>query len=155
MILLLIFFLSNVDGVEGLGVSFVQSAIKNDITIPISKVSDFFRLADSAVNKIVPGIKNVSFGHVGDGNIHYNLTQPTNFDKKEFLLLWHEVTDAVNEIVAQLEGSFSAEHGIGQLKRDELMKYRPHIEIELMKTIKRSIDPENIMNPGKIFFSRD
>jgi len=126
-------------------------SIKNDITVPVSKVSEFLRRGDEAAGKIIPGIRPVSFGHVGDGNLHYNLSQPPGMDKQEFLDLWHDITDVLNDIVAELNGSFSAEHGIGQLKRDELVRYRPDVEVEMMKMIKRSLDPKNIMNPGKLF----
>jgi len=126
-------------------------SIKNDITVPVSKVSEFLKRGDAAAEKIIPGIRPVSFGHVGDGNLHYNLSQPPEMDKQAFLDRWHDITDVLNDIVADLNGSFSAEHGIGQLKRDELARYRPDVEVEMMKMIKQSLDPKNIMNPGKLF----
>ena len=126
-------------------------SIKNDITVPISKIPEFLNRANKIVETIIPNIRPLSFGHAGDGNIHYNLTQPEDMDRKTFLNQWHIITNAINEIVADLNGSFSAEHGIGQLKIKELQQYRPGIEVQLMKIIKHSIDPKNIMNPGKLF----
>ncbi len=127
------------------------ASIKNDITIPVSRVPEFLEKADKAVSKIVNGVRPVSFGHIGDGNIHYNLSQPHGGDAKAFLNEWHNITNAVNEIVYELGGSFSAEHGIGKLKRRELVRYRPSTEISIMRDIKKTLDPNNIMNPGKIF----
>lgn len=126
-------------------------SVKNDITVPISRVVEFLQRADSASQKTVPGIRLVTFGHVGDGNLHYNISQPEGMDKRAFLDQWHDITDQLNDIVADLNGSFSAEHGIGQLKRKELIRYRPDIEIDMMKAIKKMFDPKNIMNPGKLF----
>lgn len=127
------------------------ASIKNDVSIPISRVSDFINLAHKAVEKVYPGIRFVSFGHIGDGNFHYNLSQPKGSDRDTYLAAWHDITDPINEIVHQLNGSFSAEHGIGQLKRNELELYRSTVEIDIMKTVKSALDPKGIMNPGKIF----
>ncbi len=125
-------------------------SIKNDVSVPVSKVHELLTRAEAAVAKAVPGIRPCSFGHIGDGNIHYNLTQPEGMAKDAYLAEWHKVTDAVNDIVHDLGGSFSAEHGIGKLKREELIRYRPAVEIELMRTLKASLDPKGIMNPGKV-----
>ena len=133
--------------------SFEGASIKNDITVPVSKVPEFIHRANDAIEKQIPGTRPVSFGHVGDGNIHYNLTQPLNMDGGNFLNKWKDITNVVNEIVANLDGSFSAEHGIGQLKREELMRFRSKVEIDLMRSIKKTLDPKNIMNPGKVFLS--
>ncbi len=127
------------------------ASIKNDVSIPISKVPDFINQTRQAVEKVMPGIRFVSFGHIGDGNFHYNLTQPIGSDRDTYLAQWHDVTDPINEIVHKLNGSFSAEHGIGQLKRDELVRYRSGVEMDLMRRIKSALDPKGIMNPGKIF----
>ncbi len=126
-------------------------SIKNDITIPISKVVEFLSRADLVAEKTVPGVRLVTFGHVGDGNLHYNISQPDGMEKQAYLDRWHDMTDELNDIVADLNGSFSAEHGIGQLKRKELATYRSEIEVGMMKSIKRTLDPTNIMNPGKLF----
>ncbi len=134
------------DAQGGLG-----GSIKNDITIPISGVVEFLDRADKAAARVIPDIRIVSFGHVGDGNLHYNISQPEGMDKQQFLERWHDITDVLNDIVAELNGSFSAEHGIGQLKRKELTVYRSEIEVGMMKAIKQQLDPKNIMNPGKLF----
>jgi FAD/FMN-containing dehydrogenase len=92
----------------------------------------------------------MAFGHVGDGNIHFNLTQPHRADTEGYLARWQEFNDIVHGVVRELEGSISAEHGVGLMKRDEIAHYKPPIEIELMRRVKRALDPANIMNPGKL-----
>jgi len=126
------------------------ASIKNDVSVPVSKAAEFIERAIDAATKLIPGIRPVAFGHVGDGNIHFNLSQPVGMDEDAFLARWHDVTGTVNDIVADLHGSFSAEHGIGMLKRDDLARYRPAVEVELMAALKKTIDPANIMNPGKV-----
>ena len=125
-------------------------SIKHDVSIPIDNVSKFINQATKAVKKFVPNCKPVIFGHIGDGNIHFNITQPDNMNKDTYLKKWEDVNKIVFEIVNKLNGSFSAEHGIGKLKRNELIKYNPEIEISLMKSIKNNFDPNNILNPGKV-----
>ncbi len=98
----------------------------------------------------MPGARICAFGHMGDGNIHYNISQPIGADKDAFIARWREMNEIVHGIVLAHGGSISAEHGIGQLKRDELAAIRPAIEIDLMRRIKRAFDPANIMNPGKV-----
>ncbi len=126
------------------------ASIKNDISIPVSRVGDFIREAAQLAEALVPGIRIVAFGHVGDGNIHFNLTQPHGMAAAEFLALWEPVTREINAIAVRLGGSFSAEHGIGLLKAPELKRLRGGVELELMRTIKQALDPARIMNPGKI-----
>jgi FAD/FMN-containing dehydrogenase len=99
---------------------------------------------------MIPGIRPVPFGHLGDGNIHFNLTQPEDADTQAFLARWEEVNAAVHDIVARYRGSISAEHGIGQMKVAENARFKPAVELELMRAIKRTFDPHNIMNPGKV-----
>jgi D-lactate dehydrogenase (cytochrome) len=99
----------------------------------------------------LPGTRVVAFGHVGDGNIHFNLSQPPGMAAASFLAEWSRLTAVVNEVVAGLGGTFSAEHGVGLLKTAELARYRGGVERELMLRIKRTLDPGNIMNPGKLF----
>ena len=127
------------------------ASIKNDISVPLSKVPDFLSKADYATTKIAPGIRHVSFGHIGDGNIHYNLSQPIKSDANIFIGQRDELINVVNEIVNDLGGSFSAEHGIGTLKIEELNLYRSKEEVNLMKLLKNTLDPKGIMNPGKMF----
>jgi len=126
------------------------ASVKNDVSVPVSRVAAFLRDATAAVEALVPGIRVVPFGHVGDGNIHFNLTQPPGMDPQEFLDLWGPLTAAVNAVVDRLDGSFSAEHGIGLLKVDELQRFRGAVELDVMRTIKRALDPAGIMNPGKV-----
>lgn len=125
-------------------------SIKHDISVPIAKVPEFLRQASIAVNEYMPNVRICAFGHLGDGNIHYNISQPVDADKQEFLSHWHSLNTVVHTIVLDMNGSISAEHGIGQLKRDELASIREPIEIELMQRIKRSFDPQGIMNPNKL-----
>ncbi len=125
-------------------------SIKHDVSIPVSRVPDFIAQATAAVEKELPGIRVVAFGHVGDGNIHYNLSQPVGADRAAYLARWHEFNRIVHDIVTAMNGSISAEHGIGQLKREELAHYRSPIEIGLLRTIKQAIDPKGLMNPGKV-----
>ena len=130
-------------------------SIKHDVSVPVSKVAEFIARATAACEARLPGIRVVAFGHVGDGNIHFNLSQPADLAKvgaprDDYLARWHAFNRIVHDIVAALDGSISAEHGIGRLKRDELARYKPAVEIELMRTLKRALDPKNIMNPGKV-----
>jgi len=127
------------------------ASIKSDISVPISRVAEFFQKANDAMSKVIPGVRFVSFGHIGDGNLHYNLTQPINMSGEEFLAKWHDATNPMNDIVYSLNGSFSAEHGVGQLKRDELERYRSKVDIKIMKTVKSALDPKGIMNPKTLF----
>ena len=125
-------------------------SIKHDISVPINNVSKFIDSASKCVEEFIPNSRVVAFGHIGDGNIHFNISQPLKQDKNEFLNKWNDVNKLVFDIVESLNGSFSAEHGIGKLKRKELRTYNPKIEIDLMKSIKSTFDPNNILNPGKV-----
>ncbi len=126
------------------------ASIKNDISVPISKVPEFIRRADAAVTAKCPGVRPVAFGHIGDGNVHYNLQQPVGADDAEFLARWDELTEVVIDVVRELGGSFSAEHGIGLLKVRELADFKSPVELELMRTVKNALDPKGLMNPGKV-----
>ena len=126
------------------------ASIKNDISVPISKVPEFIRRASAAVEELCPGIRPVAFGHVGDGNVHFNMQQPVDADGPAFLARWDELNAPVMRIVSELNGSFSAEHGIGLLKVDELAADKSTVEIGMMRAIKRTLDPAGIMNPGKV-----
>jgi D-lactate dehydrogenase (cytochrome) len=125
-------------------------SIKHDISVPVVAVPDFLAQADAAVVKLIPGSRPVPFGHLGDGNIHYNVSQPVGTDAADFLARWHEVNAVVFDIVLKMDGSISAEHGIGVLKRDELPDVKDKTAIELMRAFKAMLDPNGIMNPGKV-----
>src|SRR6266566_1905561 len=125
-------------------------SIKHDISVPVVAVPDFIEQANAAVIKLIPGARPVPFGHLGDGNIHYNVSQPVGSDPTDFLARWHEVNAVVFGIVLRMGGSISAEHGIGVLKRDELPQVKDKVAIELMRSIKAMLDPLGIMNPGKV-----
>ena len=130
--------------------TFAGASIKHDISLPVSRVPEFLPRAIAAVAQAQPGIRPVPFGHVGDGNVHFNLYQPEDMDSAAFLARQPEMNRIVHDIVAELGGSFSAEHGIGRLRRDDMQRYKPPLELELMRRIKQAIDPDNIMNPGKV-----
>jgi FAD/FMN-containing dehydrogenase len=125
-------------------------SIKHDVSVPVSSIPAFMRAAEKAVLAYMPGVRICAFGHLGDGNIHYNISQPVGADKAEFIGKWREMNEIVHGLVLSFGGSISAEHGIGQLKRDELASIRPTIEIDLMRRIKHSFDPAGIMNPDKV-----
>ena len=125
-------------------------SIKHDVSVPVAAVPAFIAEATAAVVKLIPGARPLPFGHLGDGNIHYNVTQPVGADKGAYLGRWHEVNAVVFEIVLRMGGSISAEHGIGVLKRDELPEVKDKVAIELMRAIKAMLDPCGIMNPGKV-----
>lgn len=125
-------------------------SIKHDISVPIAVVPAFIEEANAAVVKLIPGARPVPFGHLGDGNLHYNVSQPIGANTADFLARWHEMNAVVFEIVLRMGGSISAEHGIGVLKRDELPDVKDKTAIELMRAIKTMLDPLGIMNPGKV-----
>jgi D-lactate dehydrogenase (cytochrome) len=125
-------------------------SIKHDISVPVAAVPAFIAEANDAVVKLIPGARPVPFGHLGDGNIHYNVSQPVGANAADFLARWHEVNAVVFEIVLKMGGSISAEHGIGVLKRDELPEVKDKVAIELMRSLKSMLDPLGIMNPGKV-----
>jgi FAD/FMN-containing dehydrogenase len=125
-------------------------SIKNDVSVPLSRVPEFIESATAAVEQAMPGIRVVPFGHFGDGNIHFNLSQPVGADPKTFLAEWDRFDRIVADIATGLGGSFSAEHGIGRLKRVDMTRYKSDVEMDLMRALKRAIDPRNIMNPGKV-----
>jgi FAD/FMN-containing dehydrogenase len=127
-----------------------SGSIKHDVSVPVSRVAEFIVRAGAAVTERLPGMRPIAFGHVGDGNIHFNLTQPDSADTAAYLARWQEFNDIVHGVVRELHGSISAEHGVGRLKRDEITHYKSPVEIELMRAIKRALDPNNIMNPDKV-----
>jgi FAD/FMN-containing dehydrogenase len=125
-------------------------SIKHDISVPVAAVPAFIDEADAALAKLIPGARPLPFGHLGDGNIHYNVVQPVGADKAGFLARWDDVNAAVFEVVARHGGSISAEHGIGVLKRDLLPTVKDHVAFDLMRALKRTLDPKGILNPGKV-----
>lgn len=125
-------------------------SIKHDVAVPVSAVPTFIERADNYARSRIDGVRVISFGHLGDGNLHYNLSQPDAMDRDVFLGMWDEVTQAVHDIAMSLGGSFSAEHGIGEIKRKELARLRTPVEVDLMRCVKLALDPESILNPGKI-----
>jgi FAD/FMN-containing dehydrogenase len=132
---------------------FIGGNIKHDVSVPVSQVATFIARASDAMVARVPNIQNIPFGHVGDGNIHFNLGPPPRTDSAAFMARTGEINEIVHDIAVSLGGSISAEHGIGLLKRDELPRYKPAVAIDLMRRIKAALDPDGIMNPGKIFTS--
>jgi FAD/FMN-containing dehydrogenase len=125
-------------------------SIKHDISVPVAKIPEFIHEANAATLEMIPGSRIVCFGHIGDGNLHYNVSQPVGADKQAFLDRWHDLNHRIHTIVASYTGSISAEHGIGQLKRVELAFFKQDVALELMRRIKKSFDPNGIMNPGKV-----
>ena len=126
------------------------ASIKHDISVPVSRIPEFMKRAAPVVETTIPGSRICAFGHAGDGNLHYNITQPENMDRNKFLGLWEKLNHAVHEIVVDMGGSISAEHGIGKLKVEELQYFKPALDLELMKRIKHALDPNGIFNPGKV-----
>lgn len=126
------------------------ASIKHDVSVPVSSVPDFLAQATAEVEAAMPGIRPVPFGHIGDGNIHFNLSQPKDMDPEAFVGQWQAMNDIVHGVVARLDGSISAEHGIGTLKRDEITRYKSAVALTAMRAIKTALDPKGIMNPGKL-----
>ena len=125
-------------------------SIKHDVSVPVAAVPAFIKEASAAVTALIPGCRPLPFGHLGDGNIHYNVTQPPGADKAAFLERWDDMNAVVFEVVAKYGGSISAEHGIGVIKRDLLPKVKDPVAFDLMRTLKRTLDPKGILNPGKV-----
>ena len=129
------------------GQKFLGGSIKFDISIPLKRIPEFFEKADAAVEKKIPGCRPVSFGHFGDGNIHYNISQPIDMDKEDFLSQWQALSETVFDLVGEFGGSISAEHGIGVMKKADLAKRADPVKLDMLKSIKQALDPDNIMNP--------
>lgn len=126
------------------------ASIKHDISVPVAAIPDFIEQAAAAVARVSAGARVVCFGHMGDGNLHYNVSQPVGGAREDFLALYRQMNDAVHAVVAAFGGSFSAEHGIGSMKRDELARTAPPVALDLMRRVKTAFDPAGIMNPGKV-----
>jgi len=125
-------------------------SIKHDVAVPISHVAEFIAQANAALHAVFNGLRIVAFGHIGDGNIHYNISMLDSAKNPAFIEQSHQVNSIVYDIVHGLNGSISAEHGLGQLKRNEISHYKSALELELMRSIKHTLDPNNLMNPGKV-----
>lgn len=127
-------------------------SIKHDVSVPVSAIPEFLERAGRALEQRYPGIRIVAFGHVGDGNLHYNQSLPVRDENAAFIACTEAVGEVVHEVVHALHGSISAEHGIGQLKRDLLARYKSPVEMGIMRDIKRLLDPSGLMNPGKVLW---
>jgi len=125
-------------------------SIKHDVSVPVAAMPDFLDQASAAVTALIPGARPCPFGHLGDGNVHFNLSQPVGADTDVFLARWYEVNALVHGIVAKFGGSISAEHGVGVMKRELLPGVKDPVALEMMRAIKRTLDPKGILNPGKV-----
>ena len=125
-------------------------SIKHDISVSVSKLPDFVTEGLAVMNRVLPGCRPVPFGHVGDGNLHFNCQSPAGWSKPQFMHHGEAISGAIYDLVTSYGGSISAEHGIGRIKVDELTHYRSQIELDVMRSLKRALDPHNIMNPGKV-----
>jgi FAD/FMN-containing dehydrogenase len=125
-------------------------SIKHDVSVPLQATPEFLKRAIAKVEAMVPGCRPVPFGHLGDGNIHFNVSQPVGADKAAYLAGWGAMNEAVHAIVTELKGSISAEHGIGRLKRSLLPGVKDPVELDLMRTVKAALDPKGVLNPGSV-----
>lgn len=131
------------------------ASIKHDVSVVVSRIPEFVAKASEAVLVALPGVRICAFGHVGDGNLHFNLSQPQGADAKDFMQNAAKLNQIVHDIVVSLEGSFAAEHGVGRLKTQELMHYKSDVAVTLMRGIKQALDPNNLMNPGVVLSTTD
>lgn len=126
-------------------------ALKHDVSVPVSRVAEFMERGAQLASSIAPGVDIIAFGHVGDGNIHFNVTPPPGADHDAFVSKdGLPVSAAIHDLIASLNGSISAEHGIGRLKREELAWRKSPVEMEMMRAVKKALDPEGRMNPGRV-----
>jgi FAD/FMN-containing dehydrogenase len=125
-------------------------SIKHDIAVPVSRIAEFIARADLALAAAFPAVRIVCFGHIGDGNLHYNQSKPDAQSNSEFIEQTEAVNRIVHDLVHQLGGSISAEHGLGQLKREEVLRYKSVTEMDMMRAVKQALDPRGLMNPGKL-----
>jgi FAD/FMN-containing dehydrogenase len=128
----------------------IGAEVKHDVSVPVSKQPDFIRRATAAVEKTVPGTRTVAYGHFGDGNIHFNLAAPAGMDAPTFMSRAADLHRAVYDIASDYGGSFAAEHGVGIVKLDEMARYRSPVELDLMRGMKKLLDPKGLFNPGKV-----
>jgi FAD/FMN-containing dehydrogenase len=125
-------------------------SIKHDVAVPVSALPAFIAEASVALESFMPGTRLCCFGHLGDGNMHFNVSQPLGMDKKLYLDQWQNMNRVIHDIVVKHKGSFSAEHGIGVLKRDDMARYKSEVELDVMRSMKDTLDPKNILNPGRV-----
>jgi FAD/FMN-containing dehydrogenase len=125
-------------------------SIKHDVSLPVARVPEFLERAAVVVEELCPGARPVPFGHLGDGNVHYNVSQPEGMDTTRYLDLWDPMSSRIHDIVVEMDGSISAEHGIGRMKRGELQRLKDPVALDLMRRIKAVFDPNGILNPGKV-----
>jgi len=125
-------------------------SIKHDIAVPVSRIAEFIASADAALRAVFPGVRIVCFGHIGDGNLHYNQSRPDAQSNEGFIAQTGAVNRIVHDLVHELGGSISAEHGLGQLKREEVLRYKSGTEMDMMRAVKQALDPRGLMNPGKL-----
>jgi len=135
--------ISEAQKIEGL-------SIKHDISVPVSRLAEFIARADTELSRAFPGVRIVCFGHLGDGNLHYNQSKPAAQENTDFIAQTNAVNRIVHDLAHELGGSISAEHGLGQLKREEILRYKSTVEMDMMRAIKHALDPHRIMNPGKV-----
>jgi FAD/FMN-containing dehydrogenase len=137
---------------EGISMAQVKAgkAVKHDIALPISSLARFAAEADQAVHEDFPGLPIINFGHIGDGNLHYNVLLPLDVAYEDYAKKTADLNKRIHDLVTQFNGSISAEHGVGTLRRDELRRYKSSVEMDLMIAIKRTLDPNQLMNPGKL-----
>ena len=125
-------------------------SVKHDVSVPLSRIAEFLERADMALAAAYPGVRCVAFGHIGDGNIHYNPVQPLGPDGADFASEYGAINRIVHDLIVELNGSISAEHGLGRLRREEVRRYKSSVEMDLMWAVKNALDPAGIMNPGKV-----
>ena len=125
-------------------------SIKHDVSVPIARIPEMIARGNAAVARLMPGIRPLPFGHFGDGNLHYNMSQPVGMEKAEFLARTAEISGAIYALVIELEGSISAEHGIGRLKREQLREVKSAVEMDMMRAVKAAFDPKGILSPGRM-----
>jgi D-lactate dehydrogenase (cytochrome) len=126
------------------------ASIKHDISVPVAAIPKMIEEGSAAAERAMPGVRPVLFGHMGDGNLHFNFSQPEGADPKDVMAKSGPLHEAVYEVVLKLGGSVSAEHGIGQLKAELLAKVKDPVALEMMRAVKQALDPNNILNPGKV-----
>jgi FAD/FMN-containing dehydrogenase len=129
---------------------FEGGSIKHDVAVPVSALPQFIAEASTALETFMPGTRLCCFGHMGDGNMHFNVSQPIGMDKQAYIEQWHPMNRVIHDTVAKYKGSFSAEHGVGVLKREDMTRYKSEIELDVMRSMKQALDPKGILNPGRV-----